>query len=261
MVEFVSMSSGKNIRSILLAVCTTLFLCSCKPSEREHELNVAAAASLSQVFQALAQDYERQTGTRVIPSFSATGQLAQQIRNGAPFDVFAAADSQHIDDLIADGYLVGQTRVTYALGRLILVKPAGSTPELETIGDLTHPQIRRIAIGNPNHAPYGIAAKEALMAIGLWEVVEPKIIYGETVKQAAIMVETGNADAGLIALSVLDPRIEVVEHIPDDFHHPIQHVAAVATAARDGSLARSFLDYLHSAEAEAILAESGFVIP
>jgi molybdate transport system substrate-binding protein len=261
MVEFNTMHFVGKIRSILFISAAVLLVLSCSSSAYEAELNVAAAASLHEVFQELARSFKQESGISIIPSFAATGQLAQQIRNGAPYDVFTAADSAHIDALIDENLLEHQSRTTYALGELVLVRQNGSTIELGTLQDLLQSGIDRIAIANPEHAPYGIAAREALSSADLWETVESKIIYAETVKQAAVIVSTGNADVGIIASSVLDPTLEMVASIPPELYEPILHVAAMSMTTERTNDSLLFLSFLLSPQGQSILKAHGLSSP
>ena len=242
-----------------LAMATLSLSCSVeKPSK---EIHVAAATSLTSVFQELASAFELETGISVIASFASTGQLAQQIRNGAPFDIFAAADAHHIDDLVDSGHLTIESRTNYALGALVLVQPREPTPALQSLTDLTWASVKRIAIANPEHAPYGIAAQQTLTSLGYWEELQPKIIFGETVRQAAVMVGTGNAEAGLIARSVMDESLTPVMDIDADLHQPIRHVAAMLTEADDKASAQAFLEFLASPQSRDIFQAYGLLMP
>lgn len=248
-------------RRIVLILGLLFLLVGCANPKAPIELKIAAAGSLTEAFQVLAQQFENTQDIPVVLSFAATGQLAQQIRNGAPYDVFAAADTLHIDALIEEGFLDPSTRTIYAQGELILIQPAGSISSIGNLPDLLNNDVKRIAIANPKHAPYGIAAKEALSQAGIWPEVQSKIIYGETVKQAAVIVATGNADVGFVARSVLDSSMDVILEIPTDLYHPILHVAAVSTNAKDQESASMFLEFLGSKEGRALLVHYGFSIP
>ena len=246
-----------------LAISPGLVLLSsaCNPTSPRVELKVASAGSLAEVFQTLAERFEEENAVHVIPSFAATGQLTQQIRNGAPYDIFAAADSSHVDALIGEGYLDADTRTVYAQGELVIIRPVGSTLNIDSLSRLASNDLDRIAIANPDHAPYGIAAKEALRAAGIWPEVESKIIYGETVKQAAVIVATGNADAGIIARSVVDPEVQVVFEIPPERHSSILHVAARVSSTANKEVALAFLEFMLSTDGQAILQSFGFSHP
>lgn len=238
-----------------------LLLSACRSDSPQVELKVAAASSLAEVFETLAQQFGEEYAVRVIPTFASTGQLAQQIRNGAPYDIFAAADPYPIDALINEGLLDAESRAVYAQGELVVISPLGSTLNLSSLSDIASADLERIAIANPNHAPYGIAAREALTSSGIWAEVESKIIYAETVKQAAVIVATGNADAGIIASSVVDPEVEVIFEIPPALHSPILHVAASSSNTVDEELALAFLAFLQSPAGQAVLLSSGFSLP
>lgn len=261
MVEFHAMILRKKMRYSIFALAMATISLSCSVERPYKELHVAAATSLTRVFQELAAAFEVETGISVIASFASTGQLAQQIRNGAPFDIFAAADARHIDDLIDSGHLTIESRTEYALGALVLVQPRQPAPALHSLSDLTQASVKRIAIANPEHAPYGIAAQQTLASLGYLEELQPKIIYGETVRQAAVMVGTGNAEAGLIARSVLDESLTPVMDIGADLHQPILHVAAMLTEADDNASAKAFLAFLVSPQSRDIFQAYGLMTP
>ncbi len=246
---------------ILLILSLLLLLVGCTTSTVPLELKIAAAGSLTEVFQVLTPQFENLHGVHVVLSFAASGQLEQQIRNGAPFDLFAAADPIHIDALIDDGFVDPSTRTIYAQGELILVKPSGSIASINELTDLLNADLKRIAIANPEHAPYGIAAKQALAQAGIWQEVKSKIIYGETVKQAAVIVATGNADLGFVARSVLNSSMDIILEVPTELYDPILHVAAVTMDTEQRALALLFLEFLGSPEGQETLEQFGFSIP
>src|SRR6266699_2021640 len=139
--------------ALLFSACT-------RPPSGKSELHVAAAANLTRVLEDLGSAFERETGIRIVPSYGATAQLTQQIENGAPYDVFLAADVEHVDRLIKDGFVLADSWAIYARGRLIVWAP--KRPDLHTLADLTKPGIRTIVIAKPELAPYGAAAIDAL---------------------------------------------------------------------------------------------------
>src|SRR5579863_3339122 len=165
------------------------------------EINVAAAADLRSALQEVAATYEKRTGVAVKLSFGASGALAQQIQNGAPFDVFFSADMDYPQQLIAGGHGEGATLYRYAVGRLVLWVPKDSPLDVEHKGMdvLLDPSVKKIAIANPQHAPYGRAAAAALQHYGLYEKVKDRLVLGENVSQAEQFVESGNAQAGFVA--------------------------------------------------------------
>lgn len=225
------------------------------------ELTVAAAADLQFAFAEIGDLYTERTGQQVTFSFGSTGNLATQIGNGAPFDVYAAANVAFVDDLIADGHLVADTRVFYAVGRIVLAVNRDSGVRAQTLGDLLDPSIQQVTIANPEHAPYGMAAKQALENAGLWEQLESKLVYGENVRQTLQFVQSGNADAGIVALSIADvPGIDYVM-IDEDLHEPLLQAMAVVSRSEQQEAAREFIELVMSDEGLAILDRYGFVAP
>ncbi len=239
----------------LAATIWTLAACSPSPDASGDEgLIVAAASSLTTPFDQVSQAFQAQSGTSVILSFGSTGHLAQQIRNGAPFDLFAAADALHVDQLIAEGLLVPETRTVYARGRLVLLVDTRQAPDVQSLRDLPGLQGARIALANPAHAPYGLAAQQALEEAGLWGSLQPDLVYAETVRQAAQMVASGNAAAGLVAASTVVEQEGLHAYaIPQAAYRPILHVAAVVVSSPHQGQAARFLAFLTSSEGQALL--------
>jgi molybdate transport system substrate-binding protein len=168
----------------------------------DKKITVAAAASLTAAFKEIAANFEKETGARVIISFGSTGMLTKQIKEGAPFDVFFAADVESIDELKKGGFIMPDSVELYAQGSLVLAVNKASGIQAVELSDLLKPEIRHVAIANPEFAPYGKAAKEALQAKGLWESVKPRLVYGENIRQTLQYIQTGNAEAGIVALSI-----------------------------------------------------------
>jgi molybdate transport system substrate-binding protein len=168
-------------------------------------LTVFAAADLAFAFRELAPRFERSHAVKVTLVLGSTGNLAKQIEHGAPADVFFAADQTFVDTLLARGALIAETRALYAQGRIVLATARVAGPRLTALAQLAEARIRRVAIANPGHAPYGRAAEQALRAGGVWDAVKPKLVYGENVRQALQYVESGAAEAGIVALSACRP--------------------------------------------------------
>jgi molybdate transport system substrate-binding protein len=224
-------------------------------------LTVAAAANLTDVFNEAGQEFKARTGLEVVFSYGATAQLAQQIANGAPFDLFAAADTKHVDDLILTRKLVGESRKVYAQGQLALLIPGAEQSEFRGLKDLLAPRIRFVAIAQPELAPYGFAAVEALKSAGLWESVQSKIIYANSVNMARQLAASGNAEAAFTAYSlVLHDRGMVLKVDPHLYHPLAQAMAIVASSARMEE-AKRFQAFLAGAEGKAILTKSGYLLP
>src|SRR5271170_6525422 len=202
-------------RLILLSLIVLLVLVSGvsipRAESADREINVAAAADLSSALQEVAANYEKHTGVAVRLSFGASGALTQQIQNGAPFDIFFSADMDYPRQLIAGGQAEGASLYRYAVGRLVLWVPQDSPLDVEHKGMdvLLDASVKKISIANPQHAPYGRAAAAALKHYGLYEGVAERLVLGENVAQAAQFVESGNAQAGLVALAhAMAPAIQ-----------------------------------------------------
>lgn len=226
-------------------------------------ITVAAAADLLYAFEELEDGYERRCGCDVVLTFGSSGQFATQIEGGLPADVFASADIGYVDALEGKGLVVSESIEVYAVGRIVLAVPAGSSLEPTDLGLLTEPGIDRIAMANPEHAPYGVAAREALESAGLWESVQAKLVLGENAAQASQFVETGDAQVGIIALSLAAQREGRLRYtlIDEGLHSPLRQAAAVLARSEQPELARGFIDYINSPEGRPVMREFGFLLP
>jgi molybdate transport system substrate-binding protein len=231
------------------------------------EINVAAAADLSAALPELVAHYSQKTGQQVKLSFGASGNLTNQIRNGAPFDAFFSADEEYPQQLISEGLASKNTLYDYAVGRLVLWVPADSKLDVSVLGikALLDPSVRKIAIANPATAPYGRAAQAALRHYGIYDQVSSKFVLGENVSQAAQFVESGNAQAGIIALShALAPAMKDKGRywtVPVDAYPTLKQAAVVLSRSKRQDSARKFLEYLRTPEATSLLATYGFNLP
>jgi len=231
------------------------------------EILVAAAADMNAALPQLVADYTKKTGQTVKLSFGSSGNLANQIRNGAPFDVFFSADEEYPRQLIAEGLASKDTLYRYAVGRLVLWIPADSALDLSKLGMkvLLDPSVKKIAIANPAHAPYGRAAEAALRHFGIYDQVSSRLVLGENVSQAAQFVESGNAQAGLIALShALAPAMKDKGRywtLPLDAYPTLNQAAVVLSRSKQPDAARRFLKFLRSPEAASLLSSYGFRVP
>lgn len=229
---------------------------------RAGEALVAVAANFADVMAGIVPAFEAGTGHRLTVTTGSTGKLYAQIRNGAPFHAFLAADRERPELLEKEGGAVAGTRFTYAIGRLTLWS---ADPDLIGAGEadvLASPAVRHIAIASPDLAPYGLAAREALQSLGLWQAVSGKIVMGENIGQAFSMVATGNAEAGLVALAaVLSPGNTVAGSrwdVPDNAYSPIRQDAVLLAAGRDNAAAIALLDYLKTPAARAVIERYGY---
>ena len=246
------------------AVCALLLLSACDrdKSSGGPELTVSAASDLTPAFQELGKLFEQQNGTRVVLNFGSTGQLAQQIEKGAPVDLFAAADVSFVDDLERKELIITETKALYARGRLtIWTRKNSSIPPIEKIEDLTRPDVTHVAIANPDHAPYGRAAKEALGRAGVWETVSPKLVYGENISQTLQFAESGNVDAAIVALSLSLQSDGHWKLIPSELHNPLDQALAVIKGARNEAAARRFAAFINEPEGRAVMRKYGFILP
>ena len=228
------------------------------------EITVAAAADMNAVLPEIVARYTKQTGQPVKLLFGSSGNLTNQIRNGAPFEVFFSADEEYPRQLIAEGLAVKDSLYRYGVGRLVLWVPNESTLDLPTLGmkALLDPSVKKIAIANPQHAPYGRAAEAALQHFGLYNQVAAKLVLGENVAQAAEFVESGNAQAGLIALShALAPAMKNKGRywtVPLDSYPMLNQVAVLLSRSKSQAAARLFVEFVRAPEATSLLAAYGF---
>jgi len=226
-------------------------------------LTIAAAADLQPVLPRLAAAFEQQTGHRVRTTFGSSGNFYAQIRNGAPFDVFLSADIDYPRRLDATGVAEPGTLIAYATGSLVLWTRRGSGVDIRSgLIALTDAKARRIAIANPEHAPYGRAAVAALTSAGLYDRVKSKLVFGENVSQAAQFVQSGNADVGLLPLSLARsaPLAAAGEYVavPASLYPPIQQAAIIVKSSASKDAAREFLRFLEQPQTREILAQAGF---
>lgn len=229
-------------------------------------LRVAAAADLQFAMDDLSGRYEKRTGTKVAVSYGSSGNFRTQIENGAPFDLFFSADVAYPKQLVSSGLADADSLYVYAYGRLVLWARAGENLRLAERGfsALKDPQVTKIAIANPEHAPYGKAAVAALQKAGLYDEVKSKLVYGENISQAAQFAETGSAQVGILALSLtFAPGTKGGERwgIPTDLYPALEQGAVVIRASENKAAARAFLEFVKSAEAREVLLKYGFTVP
>jgi molybdate transport system substrate-binding protein len=229
-------------------------------------LRIAAASDLQAVLPVLTARFEQETRRKVDVSFGSSGNFYAQIQNGAPFDVFFSADVAYPRKLESAALTVSGTLVEYAWGRIVLWSRNDANLDLSRgLSILTDVRVRRIAIANPEHAPYGRAAVAALQHEQLYDRVRSKFVLGENISQAAQFVQSGNADAGVIALSLaLTPAMRAAGHyvdVPESYHPPIEQAAVVLRASRQPDVARQFLTFLRRPDNQQTLKDAGFTPP
>lgn len=226
-------------------------------------LQVAAAADLSVAFAEIGRAFERQSGQEVSFSFGSTGLLAKQIEQGAPFDVFAAANASFADEVVRKGACFGDTKRRYAQGRLaIWARDEARLPR--SVAELRDAKFARLAIANPEHAPYGKAAQQAMTKAGVWSVVEERLVFGENVQQTLMFAQTGNADAAVVALSLAIGSKGSYVEIDPSLHEPLDQEMVLCKAGPRGgkpSEGRAFMDFVSSEAGRAIMKKYGFLLP
>ena len=253
------------VRLAALILTLSLVLAGCSSDDREDgeqvELTVGAAADLQVAVAEIGELCEEEAGHTVNFSFGSTGNLTTQIENGAPFDVFAAANVAFVDQLIAGGFIDDKTRRLYGVGRIVLANSVAAGTDAQELEDLLDPDIVHVAIANPEHAPYGLAAKEALESAGLWDDLQPKLVYGENIRQTLQFVESGNAEVGIVALSIAE--VDTITHtlIDDSLHNPLLQTMGVVSASEHQDEAMEFVDFVIGPEGRGILEKYGFAPP
>ena len=252
-------------RLVSLVVCAALLAgCAGKTVYEPVQPNVlvvSAAADLTPAFQEIGKEFERQDGTKVIFNFGSTGQLAQQIEQGAPVDLFAAANVSFIEGLEQKSLIIPDTKALYAQGRITLWTRDDSPVKLERVEDLARPEFKKVAIANPEHAPYGMAAREALQTAGVWETVSQKLVYGENISQTLQYAESGNVDAAVVALSLSTQSKGRWVLIAAEMHKPLNQALAVVKGAKQEQEARRFAAFVNSAQGRGVMRRYGFVLP
>ena len=229
-------------------------------------VTVAAASDLSYAMNDIKANFEKETGCKVRLSLGSSGNFLTQIENGAPFDVFFSADIAYPKKLEADGLAAPGSTYLYAIGKIVLWTRNDSHLDLaHDFVVLRNPSVNKIAIANPEHAPYGRAAEEAFRKAGIYDAVKDRLVLGENISQAAQFVESGNAQVGIIALSLaVSPEMKDKGSywvIPEDLHAPIQQGVVVMKGSQNPPGARQFLDYIKKPATVALLERYGFVLP
>jgi molybdate transport system substrate-binding protein len=238
-----------------------------RPAAAAQPPNVAAASDLKFALEEIAAAFTRATGEKVALTFGSSGNFARQIRQGAPFAMFLSADEALVEGLARDGFTQGAGDL-YAIGRIVYFAPAGSplAPDADLASlkrAIAAGQGVRFAIANPEHAPYGRAAKEALQGAGLWEAIAPRLVLGENVSQAAQFATTGGAHGGIFAYSLaLSPAVGAKGRyalIPESAHQPLRQRMVLLKGA--GPPAERFYAFVKGAEARTIFDRYGFTLP
>jgi molybdate transport system substrate-binding protein len=219
---------------------------------------IAVAANFAKSTERLVEGFAAESGHEIKLSTGSTGTLAAQIRNGAPYVAFLAADEERPAQLEVDGLAVAGTRFTYAVGKLALWGPDPRWVMADPATSLVDPELKHLAIANPDVAPYGRAARETLTALGVWDRIQPKLVRGEDIAQTYQFVASGNAELGFVALSQVLDRSGSRWEVPQDLYRPIRQQAVLLKAGEGNAAARAFLDYLRSEPAREIIRSLGY---
>ncbi len=223
-------------------------------------LRVAAASDLQHALPVLIAAFRQEhgAGLEVVPTFGSSGQLSEQIRQGAPFNVFLSADRRFVEKLAEEGSIDPKSVRAYARGTLVLAVHDVSDPIVKGLADLSRPEVKTIAMANPEVAPYGRAAKQTLERAGLWESLGPKIVPADSVRQALQFVELGNADVAFVGRSIADVKGIRAVALPPDSCDPIIQVLGVTTSSGQAADARAFADFVMGEVGQGILHRLGF---
>ena len=235
---------------IIVAFCAAL----CQGAE----ITVAAAANLTEVAQTLGSEFEKETKIHPVFSFASTAVLTSQIENSAPFDIFLAADAEHVDKLDREGLLVPGSNAVYAIGVLAMWIPPSSKAHINKLEDLKAADVKVIALANPKLAPYGAAAVETLQHAGIWDQVKDKIVYAENINMAKQYGTSKNADAVFTAYSLVLKEGGQVIQVDESLHTPIVQKLGVLAHSQHRDLAQSFTTYVLTGGGRAILARYGY---
>ena len=251
---------GSRGRGLVTGLCLAASFVTAPAFARDVELIVSAAASLTNAFTELGKAYERDhPDVAIVFNFGGSGQLLQQIDRGAPVDVFASADEETMDQAQRRNLIIDETRVDFAGNTLVMVGPSDSSLAVSSIEDLRAKAIRRIAVSNPDSVPVGRYAKAALEMAGLWDVLEPKFINTQHVRQSLDYVARGEVDVGFVYATdaaAMQARIRVLAQVPVQM--PIRYPVAVVSDSRSPERAREFVAFVKSPTGQSLLRRHGF---
>jgi molybdate transport system substrate-binding protein len=229
------------------------------PTDEVDTLTVSAAADLRPAFEEIGAIFTARAGVPVGFNFGSTGTLVQQVLAGAPVDVLAAANTSDVERLADQGIILPDSVSVYAIGRLVLYSTKHA--DIAHVEDLARPGIERIAIANPDHAPYGVAARETMRAAGIWNTVQDRLVLAENAGQTFQFAETGNVDVALAPLSLSIGKEGSTYLVPAEMHRPIVQALGIVAATSHAAEARQFVDLVMGPEGREILGDYGFQIP
>jgi molybdate transport system substrate-binding protein len=249
--------------ALLVSACGT----TAQAVTADEPLLIAGASDLLPAFTVLGERFEEATGERVVFTFGSSGQLAQQLIEGAPMDLYASANAAFVEQVLDAGVGDPETQATYAFGRITIWSPDDAWRDWRTLDELAaDAAIRTVAIANPEHAPYGLAAKQAFESAGLWDAVEDELVYGENISDTQRLAATGNADVAIVALSLALAADEAGDGtwvlLDDALHAPLQQDLVVTAADPDrAALANEFIEHVNSEAGRQVMRRFGFTLP
>jgi molybdate transport system substrate-binding protein len=249
--------------ALVITICLTLILASCTNSadDNKFEILVAAASSMTPALTEIATEFEKvNKDIQVTFTFGSSGKLAQQIKSGAPVDVFISASSSDMDILEKDNKIESDTRIDITSNSLVVIRQKNGDNSLQNKENPFTSEIDHFAIGNPDTVPAGVYAKEALTKLGEWKTLEPKFVFGKDVRQVVTFVETGNAERGIVFASDAhsSDKVEVIYEIEPALHSSVVYPGALITATKQPKEAMAFLDYMKTPQVQEILLNHGF---
>ena len=252
----------KRLRCLIQNLTVSTILLSAALPLSATDINVFAAASLTESLKQIAAAYEKQSGDKAVFNFGASSTLARQIEEGAPANIFFSADEAKMDSLEKKGFIVAGTRKARLSNSLVIVVAKDDGAAVSSPKDLAEPRIKRIALGDPKAVPIGIYSKEYLQKLELWKVVEPKVVATESVRSALAAVEAGNADASFVYKTdaAISKKVKVAFEVLVTEGPKISYPVALVKNSKQADAARKFLDYLGSEDAGNVFRQYGFIV-
>jgi molybdate transport system substrate-binding protein len=249
------------VRQTAALVVVAILVAACSSKSRTRTVRVAAASDLSRAFEELGKSFESKTGITPIFDFSSSGLLAKQIEQGAPYYLFAAASKDYVDQAVRSGHCDSTSVRPYARGRLVVWCPTGVTAPTQ-LADLADPRFKRIALANPDHAPYGRAAKQALVKAQLWDGLQDRIVLGDSVQAAMKYAKEHSVDAAFVALSLaVVSDAGTFMAIDQAQYEPLDQELVVCGSGEEADAARQLADYISSPEGREVMTRYGFLLP
>ena len=247
--------------SVLFSAFVVLLAAVSPAAAQDKTITVFAAASMKNALDEIDAAYTAKTGVKFSVSYAASSVLAKQIEQGAPFEIFFSADSNYPQQLVDHGK-AGGTPVPYAFGHLVMWSASIDMKNVQ-VADLEQPKFGRIAIANPQHAPYGKRAEQALRAAGVWAPLQSRLVFGDNIGQTAQFAQSGNAQVGLVAESLVvnSPVMGSYAPVPPSLYEPLKQSFVLTKKGAENPLAQDFAHYVQAGQGKAVLSRYGFKLP